>query len=72
MAATIALAMIGPMPGTVTNCRQPSVPCASSSISSGVFRIVPCRYSLLWCSDGAFGGGPMVLNRAFCSSLSKA
>ena len=26
--------MIGPMPGTVINCRQPSVPCASSSISS--------------------------------------
>jgi hypothetical protein len=25
MAATIALAMIGPMPGTVINCRQVSV-----------------------------------------------
>ena len=34
MAATIALAMIGPMPGTVINCRQLSVPRASCSISS--------------------------------------
>jgi hypothetical protein len=33
MAATIALAMIGPMPGTVINCRQLSVPCANCSNS---------------------------------------
>jgi hypothetical protein len=26
--------VIGPMPGTVINCRQLSVPCASTSISS--------------------------------------
>ena len=34
MAATMALAMSGPMPGTVINWRQLSLPCARTSISS--------------------------------------
>ena len=54
MAATIALAMTGPMPGTVINSRQLSVPCASCldlfghpSIRSSRFLQSPLRSSMI-------------------------